>query len=65
MNDESLRALEAEVERQDAMFEDAKSALLALGDVEIDVSAVLLDELDALAAQKNLNCVTLLNSVRA
>lgn len=43
-------ALAAELERQNAAFDEVKAALTQLGDVELQVPQAFLDELDELAS---------------
>ncbi|HVH47515.1 MAG TPA: hypothetical protein VM925_34505 [Labilithrix sp.] len=65
MNDDPLSALHAEIERQNAAFEEVKTELSTLGDVEIDVPRSLLDELESLAAPPTSTCTTNINGLRA
>jgi hypothetical protein len=46
--DEKLAALAADIERQNAAFDDARNALEDAGDVELRVPNAALEELDAL-----------------
>lgn len=52
MNDEKLKSLEAELERQNALLAEFESTLRALGDVELAVPHAFLDELDELSAPR-------------
>lgn len=48
--EDKLTALAAEIERQNAAFDDARNTLDACDDVELPVPSALLDELDALTS---------------
>ena len=51
MNEESLSALDAEIERQRAAFEEAKEMLAAsFGDEALEVPSNFFEQLDELAA---------------
>lgn len=54
MNDELSAVIAAELERQDAAFDEVKAALSELGDVELRVPQALLDQLDELASPPKL-----------
>lgn len=52
MNDQTLKSLEAELERQNASFAEFENALRDLGDVELAVPHAFLEELDELTTPR-------------
>ena len=64
MSHDKLSEIQAEIERQNAAFEDVKNTLGTLGDVELEVPQALLDELESLAVPTP-TCITPINGVRA
>ncbi len=64
MHHDALSALAAEIERQNAAFDDARSTLGALGDVELHVATSFLEELDSLTATSTPVAATPHGSIR-
>jgi hypothetical protein len=64
MTNEAMAALEAELLRQNAALTEFNDALRSLGDVELQVPAAFLEELDEVTQVAGATCASAVNGIR-
>jgi len=64
MHDEPLSALTAEIDRQNTAYGEAKSALMSLGEVELQVPAAFIDDLEEVVFAARFGNAVPMNALR-
>ena len=64
MHDELLSALTAEIDRQNTAYGEAKSALMSLGEVELQVPAAFIDDLEEVVFAARFGNAVPMNALR-